>query len=263
MRLLDRQRNKNSSVVEISEKNGVRFLHLGGMAIQSAMRIREPFALELEYTRAMMMFLVFAARTENICLIGLGGGSLAKFIHRYLRDSRLLALEVSAEVSAAARAYFLLPDDDEHLTVRLADGAAHVHASPASTDVLLVDGYDAHRIVEELASDAFYHACYAALHTGGVAVFNLWGSDRFFDTYLARIQTAFHDRVLLLPAEKKGNIQVFGLKEPLVDMSLDALLPCARRWDTLLNLGLCQFLERMRSFNGISGRRFRFDLAET
>lgn len=263
MRLIGRQRNKNSSAVEISEKDGVRYLHLGGMAIQSAMRIREPYVLELEYTRAMMMFLVFASAPRHICLIGLGGGSVAKFIHRYLLGSSLLALEVSAEVAAAARAYFLLPDDDDRLSVKVADGAAHVRASPESVDVLLVDGYDAHRIVEDLASDAFYHACHAALSAGGVAVFNLWGSDRFFDTYLARVQSAFDDRVLLLPAEKKGNIQVFALKEPLIDLSLDVLLPRARQWDTLLNLGLCRFLERMRSFNGVSGRRFRFNLPET
>lgn len=262
MRLLGRQRKSNSSAVEISEKDGIRYLHLGGLAIQSAMRIREPYALELEYTRAMMMFLVLAAAPRDICLIGLGGGSLAKYIHRYLLESRLLALEVSAEVAAAARAYFLLPDDDARLEVRHADGAAHVYAKPDSVDVLLVDGYDAHRIVEELASDGFYHACHAALHEGGVAVFNLWGSDRFFDTYLARIQRAFDDRVLLLPAEKKGNIQVFALKAPLIDLSLDNLLPRARQWDILLNLGLCRFLERMRSFNSISGRRFRFELPE-
>ncbi len=260
MRLLGRQRKINSPAVEISEKDGVRFLHLGGLAIQSAMRIREPYALELEYTRAMMMFLVLAAQPREVCLIGLGGGSITKFIHRYLKDSRVLALEISAEVAAAARAYFLLPDDDDRLSVRVEDGAAYVHGHPGAVDVLLVDGYDANRIVEDLASDAFYQACSTALRPGGVAVFNLWGSDRFFDTYLARIQDAFDERVLLLPAEQKGNIQVFALAPPVVDLSFDYLQARARQWDTLLNLGLCRFLDRMRSFNGYSGRRFRFDL---
>jgi spermidine synthase len=260
MRLLGRQRKQNSNAVEISEKDGVRYLHLGGLAIQSAMRIRDPYALELEYTRAMMMFLVLCQHTESICLIGLGGGSVAKYIHRYLIHSHLLGLEISSEVAAAARAYFLLPEDDERLSVRVEDGAAHIHGHPESCNVLLVDGYDAHRIVEDLASAAFYQACRSSLKPGGVAVFNLWGSDRFFDTYLARIRLAFDDRVLLLPAEQKGNIQVFALTPPEIDLGFDTLLARARQWDTLLNLGLCRFLERMRSVNAISGRRFRFDL---
>ncbi|OYY82394.1 MAG: spermidine synthase, partial [Methylophilales bacterium 16-45-9] len=37
--------------VDVSELDGVRALHLGSSTIQSAMRIRDPFALELAYTR--------------------------------------------------------------------------------------------------------------------------------------------------------------------------------------------------------------------
>ena len=37
--------------VDVSESNGVRALHLGSVTIQSAMRIKDPFALELTYTR--------------------------------------------------------------------------------------------------------------------------------------------------------------------------------------------------------------------
>ena len=35
----------------VSEARGVRTLHVGGEAIQSAMRIDDPFALALDYTR--------------------------------------------------------------------------------------------------------------------------------------------------------------------------------------------------------------------
>ena len=43
----------------VSEERGVRHLHVGGEAIQSAMRMDDPFALELDYTRCMMAFLLF------------------------------------------------------------------------------------------------------------------------------------------------------------------------------------------------------------
>ena len=41
--------------IEISEERGVRYLHFGSAWIQGAMRIARPWALELEYTRQMMM----------------------------------------------------------------------------------------------------------------------------------------------------------------------------------------------------------------
>ena len=45
--------------VEVSEEDGVRSLHLGGDAIQSSIRLDRPDELALDYTRAMMAFLLF------------------------------------------------------------------------------------------------------------------------------------------------------------------------------------------------------------
>jgi hypothetical protein len=45
--------------IAVSDARGVRSLHVGGEAIQSAMRLGEPYALALDYTRCMMAFLLF------------------------------------------------------------------------------------------------------------------------------------------------------------------------------------------------------------
>ncbi|HEX8980472.1 MAG TPA: spermidine synthase [Parasulfuritortus sp.] len=257
MRPFGRQRQASDfDPVEISEKKGIRYLHLGGPAVQSAMRIKEPFVLELEYTRAMMAFLLFNPAPGNIGLIGLGGASVAKFIHRHLPDSRLTALEINPDVVSAARSYFLLPDDDERLQVIIGDGARYVRDQDGTLDVLLVDGYDAHRIVEELASADFYDGCLRALAPGGIAVFNLWGSDKFFDIYFDRVAKAFADHILLLPAEKKGNIQLFAFKPPLPHAGFVRLMAEARGLEAKLGLEMPVFVERMRSFNATTERGF-------
>lgn len=257
MRLFGRQRQLSDfDPVEISEKKGIRYLHLGGPAIQSAMRIKDPFALELEYTRAMMAFLLFHEMPREIALIGLGGGSIAKFIHRQLPQSRLTALEINPEVVAAARGFFLLPADDERLRVVTGDGAAFVREQDESLDVLLVDGYDSNRIVEALASPDFYDACLRALAPGGVAVFNLWGSDRFFDIYFDRIAKAFADHTLMLHAEKKGNIQLFAFKPPLPHAGFVQLATRARLLEAALGLEMPVFVERMKSYNTVSAQGF-------
>lgn len=260
MRFLSRPgRERPRAPVQVSEKNGVRLLHLGGPAVQSAMRIRAPFELELEYTRAMMAFELFHPAAREVALIGLGGGSLAKFIHLHLRRVRLTALEVNPDVVAAARAYFLLPADDERLKVRVADGAAYVREHREALDVLLVDGYDAERIVEDLASPDFYRACLTALRPGGVAVFNLWGSDRRFETYRQRMYDAFAGRMLLLPAEQKGNVVVFCFKLPLPDLGYVLLRGRAERCQRDLGLEFPRFLDRLRSHNPCTDCGFVFE----
>jgi spermidine synthase len=256
MSFLSRRRQPGHATVEISERNGVRYLHLGGPAVQSAMRIKDPFALELEYTRGMLAFLLFRPDPRDIALIGLGGGSLAKYIHRHLPDSRLTALEINAEVVAAARSYFLLPQDDARLGVLTGDGAAFVREHPESQDVLLVDGYDAKRIVDDLASPEFYRACKAMLRPGGVAVFNLWGSDAYYPRYYDRLSRAFGEHVLQLPAEKKGNIIVFAFRKPLPDVELSFLAREAHRLEAMLGLEFEAFVARMRDWNPTSTDAF-------
>ena len=258
MRLFNRQTDRQSSrqtrgeshaQAEISEKKGIRYLHLGGIAVQSAMRIRDPYALELEYTRAMMAFLLFRPAPKHVALIGLGGGSLAKFIHRHLPETRLTALEVNPEVVAAARSYFHLPENDRRLNVVVGDGARYVHEQGKDLDVLLVDGYDANRIVDVLSTPDFYAACRAALAPGGVAVFNLWGNDRLYDLYHERIAQTFDDQVLKLPAEKKGNIQLFAFKPPLPDLRLTSLATAASEIQADLGLEMPAFVERLGQYN--------------
>jgi spermidine synthase len=258
MRLFGNKRQLSDfDPVEISEKKGIRYLHLGGPAIQSAMRIKEPYALELEYTRAMMAFLLFNPAPRHIALIGLGGGSIAKYIHRNLPDSQLTAIEINPDVVSAARSYFLLPDNDKRFEVVTGDGAAYVREQDGSLDVLLVDGYDSNRIVEALASPDFYDACLRALVPGGVAVFNLWGSDRFFDIYFDRVAKAFADHTLILPAEKKGNIQLFAFKPPLPHAGFVRMKTEATLLEARIRLEMPVFVERMRSFNPASEHGFR------
>lgn len=256
MRLFSRQRKGAQEPVQISERGGIRYMHLGGPAVQSAMRIKEPQALELEYTRAMFSFLLFQPAPRDIALIGLGGGSLAKFIHRNLAETRLTALEINPEVVAAARAYFFLPADDERLEVRVGDGAAYVHAHPDSQDVLLVDGYDAKRIVEALSSAEFYQACKAMLRPGGVAAFNLWGSDEYFPRYYERIAAVFGQHVLQLPSERKGNIIVFAFNKPLPNVGFAVLERAAETWRGNLDLEFPDFVARMRHWNAVGERGF-------
>jgi spermidine synthase len=247
--------------VQISENDGVRFLHLGGGAVQSAMRLDAPLQLELEYTRAMMGFLLFHQHPRDLCLIGLGGGSLAKFIHRHLPDSRLTALEILPEVVTAAREWFSLPPDDQRLQVSIGDGADYVQTQPESRDVLLVDGYDAEQIAIELTSPAFYRACHAMLRPGGVAVFNLWGSDNRFQGFLDDLAQAFGQHVLQLPAETKANIVVFGFRAPLPDTSFAYLAGRAERLQSDLGMDFDDFLVRMGYCNPCTRNGFLVERA--
>ncbi|MDB5809367.1 MAG: spermidine synthase [Betaproteobacteria bacterium] len=198
--------------VYISEKFGVRTLHIGSDTVQSSMRLARPNDLEVAYTRSMMAFLLFKPDPAAVLMVGLGGGSLAKFIYHNLPHSKTVAIEVSQRVVDVARQYFFLPTDDERLNVIVTDGAAYLHDNKPAADVIVVDGYDAESQVEALSTPAFYRDCARALGDAGMMVVNLWGGDRNFTTCVNRLTKAFDGRVACLPAGKPGNIAAFAFK---------------------------------------------------
>jgi spermidine synthase len=224
-RLLGRRR---AASVEVSEACGVRTLHLGGEAIQSAIRLSKPGELELAYTRAMMAFLLFAPAPRDCLMIGLGGGSIARFIHERMPGTRMTVVEKYPRVVAAARAHFGLPDDDERLEVVVADGAEYVPARAAACDVLLLDAFEDGRSVKTLATQAFYDACFAALRAGGVFVVNFIADEPRFSDYLARIERSFGGRILCLPSEDRVNMIVLGLKGRGARVAIESLKRAAR-----------------------------------
>src|SRR5262245_14571019 len=83
-RLLWRRTTGGEDEVYITERFGVRSLHIGSDTIQSSMRLTRPIDLELSYTRSMMAFLLFRDPPARVLMIGLGGGSLAKFVYHRL-----------------------------------------------------------------------------------------------------------------------------------------------------------------------------------
>ncbi|MDE8344502.1 MAG: hypothetical protein POG24_11875, partial [Acidocella sp.] len=64
------------------------------------MNLDDPCALDLEYSRTMMGFLLFKPEPKHIAMVGLGGGSLAKFCHRYLPATRIEVVEINPHVLA-------------------------------------------------------------------------------------------------------------------------------------------------------------------
>jgi hypothetical protein len=59
---------EDSESVYISEKFGVRSLHIGSDTLQGAMRLSRPNDLEVTYTRAMMAFLLFNAAPRKVLM---------------------------------------------------------------------------------------------------------------------------------------------------------------------------------------------------
>jgi spermidine synthase len=227
--------------IEISEERGIRYLHFGSHWIQGAMRIARPWALELDYTQDLMFALLLRygrAWPRTALQIGLGAGSITKFLHRHRPGARLKIVEISPDVVTAAWQFFKLPDASSRLDVEVADGHDFMARTTYRFDLIVVDGYDAKARAGMLDSLPFYVNCRARLAEGGVLAANLLTRRRDASASLSRLRTAFAGRVLALPPSEGGNTVAFAAAHAAQVITHDELRAHALKLkiDTGLNL---------------------------
>jgi spermidine synthase len=198
----------------VYEAPGTKALHFSISEIQSRMQTSNPDALDLDYTRTMMGFLLFDSAPAMLAMIGLGGGSMAKFCFRHLPATNITAVEINPHV-IALRELFQIPPDQARFQVQQADGADFVRDAAQRFDVLLVDGFDSEGQPPALCSQGFYADCSAALTAGGLMVTNLHPGYSGHITNLTRIQQSFQEEILVVSDNKCGNSIIFASNQPL------------------------------------------------
>ena len=221
----------------------MRTLHVGGDAIQSAMRLDDPYALALDYTRCMMAFLLFHPQPREALMIGLGGGSLAKFFHKNLKG-KIRAVELDPRVVAIAREQFALPREVE---VEIGDGAEAL--APQCCDVLVVDAYHDELHVPKLASVEFYDAAWLSLTEPGVLVVNYMDDDPKLDTHLQRLERAFGGSVLAMPALYDPNVLAFAFKGVEDKVQWSTLRARAEKLEARYGLPFGRYVSKLRHMN--------------
>jgi spermidine synthase len=142
-------------------------------------------------------------------MIGLAGGSMAKWCHRYLPRTDITAVEINPHV-IALRDRFYIPPDDQRFRVLCENGADYVARVTEETDVLIVDGFDINGQPPELCSQGFYDECYRSLTPSGLMVVNLCGWEG--DVNISRIGKSFRDQIFVEITEDGNNKVVFACK---------------------------------------------------
>lgn len=195
----------------VRTRGDLRSLEFQPGMVQSEMRLSRPDDLVLSYARAMMCFVLFHPQPEHILMVGLGGGSLAKFCYRYLPRSRITVLELRADV-IALRDQFAIPRDNARFRVVHADATDYIAGLQSAADVLLVDGFDESGLPPALGTARFYADCRRALKPGGVLAANIFSYDPQYGHLLRRLRLAFEGRICWFNGIAGNNRILFAVK---------------------------------------------------
>src|SRR4030095_6741636 len=93
-------------VIEVVDDFDTRALYFGTSARQSAMSREEPHRLVLSYPRSMLSALLFTREPRSALVLGLGGGSLPRFLMHVFPTCRIDVVERRGQVGDVAHDHF-------------------------------------------------------------------------------------------------------------------------------------------------------------
>jgi spermidine synthase len=245
------------SAIDISEEAGVRYLHFGSSWVQGAMRIARPFALELDYTRELMVPLLLHGDEwpRKVLQVGLGAASVTKFLWRYRPQAKLTVVEIDPRVEAAARQFFKLPDDPARIDIRHGDGADFMVKSKQRFDLILVDGFDADARPGQLDTLPFYLDCRARLADDGLLCVNLLSRRKDFGKSVKRLEEAFDEHAIAFPSCDSGNAIALARTGTGETPTLEELKAAATHLKEETGLNLSPTLARLAKSRHLAGGR--------
>ena len=238
--------------IRINQEAGVRYLQFDSHWIQGAMRLSRPDALELDYTRDMMMALLLRSDRcwpRSVLQVGLGAASITRFLHRYKPKAELEVVEIDPEVVLNAWQFFRLPEESVRLNIEMGDGYRYMANSRRRFDLILVDGFDAKGRAGKLHTLPFYRLCRARLTEGGMMVTNLLSRRKHPKANAGPIRKAFDDRVVVLPQCDANTVVVAKVGAP-IRVTFDELRASARGLRARTGLNLRPSLARLARMLG-------------
>ena len=247
----------SSGTLEVFEESGSRWLQYSRGAVQSRMELAAPTSLALPYTRAMMVALLFLERPAKALLLGLGGGSLVRFLRHHLAGLDITAIESDEVVISVAREFFAIPDDGADFRIIRADARALIEEPELTVDLVLADLFDEQGLPQWMYEPAFHRACRERLSNHGVLVTNLWleAEDEFLHV-MGGIRDAFEARTLIVTVEGFHNLVVLAFQSQPECLDFETLYRRAATLGNRTGIDFAGMLTGMRETNLIDDRGF-------
>ena len=170
---LHRERSAFNDILVTESARGRRVLQfeVGGDE-QSVIWLDDPRGLALAYTRATMAALAVVPEPRRALMIGLGGGTMATFLHQRYPELHIDCVEIDPAVVEVAKRFFAFKPD-ARMRVHVGDGRRFVERSKDHYDLVILDAYGADNIPLHLATEEFLRAVRARLTPGGVVASNV------------------------------------------------------------------------------------------
>lgn len=206
--------HSDENLIEVKQKDHSRWLHTGSDCLQSAIDIRHPENLVLNYQLPLLGIKAFLQNDiKDILMLGLGGAVLAHNLENTYEKSRLTCVDIEPMMLDIAQDYFFYSPKQSTEMVFM-DAFEYLKDCP-KYDLILIDLYSQTDLPQSMLNPTFYRAVQNALKPTGAASFNLiCDSQEQFIVLLTWIRHAFNGQTLFQGVGNSRNVVVYAFNYP-------------------------------------------------
>jgi spermidine synthase len=167
-------------VVDSGATRTLYFVHDGGnRVVESRYRPDAPALLDVAYTRVMFASFLLRRDQHRCLIVGLGGGSMVRFLRRFFPEGAIDAVEIDPLVVEVAARYFAVAPS-EGIRIITADAHDYIARTSELYDVVYMDAFlkvstetDSTGVPAELRTQEFLSKLKERLRPGGLVVTNI------------------------------------------------------------------------------------------
>ncbi len=171
---------------------------------ESKINIFNDDELPVSYTQTMPVSLVYTKNPKKLLMIGLGGGMITKYIHKYIPQINITGVELDEKVLAMAKKYFKLKEDSNY-KIFIKDGRLYLNESKNIYDIIMVDAYKGGYIPFHLCTREFYLLVKKHLTSKGAVALNLHSGSKLYPRIINTLKDVF-EHVDLYKSGTSSNI---------------------------------------------------------
>ena len=201
-------------VVDDGDQRSLRFDSAEG-TLQSAILKSDPLAVATDYVRLAATGLTLTRGRKRMLVVGLGGGSIPRLLHRRLPHVRLDVVELNPVVVDVARRFFGVREDSR-LRIHVEDAARYILRREPPYDLIFLDAFTDGGTPEHLKETLFLEAVRGRLAAGGAAVLNV-ALERplALEARIATFARVFPGCAVLRGSPETGNRVLLGSRLPV------------------------------------------------
>jgi spermidine synthase len=204
--------------IRVEEDDEARYLYFD-RTLQSAMNLNDPTTLRLLYSRYTSLGLAFKPDAKRVLIIGLGGGSIPKKLHKEFPTMEIDVVEIDPEVIRIAKDHFGFKEAT-NLRAHAQDGRLFLTRTSHQFDLILLDAYHTDTVPFHLTTREFFELARRKLTPDGIIVSNIIGavtgpSGRITRAFV-KTQRQIFTQLYIFPTRRPFNVSLNSIQNVIV-----------------------------------------------